>query len=212
MADMDSNGEKRQKRKCAHCRSYYYIGKNDEPKAATYHHLVFTSDGLVPTEKPEFAGDQIETIRRFRNVKNYAAILCMTNTKNGNGKDGSNYGCHNAFNDQIINGCCGIDNIGLNGKVYVVIGICPLITNKSPRDPILQIPNSLCEFCFYFNAIFSVDEYMPLMEIITKSSHYNGFVTRDSLVIAKNKIQRSGLRAKKISTNNGVRWQPILNP
>lgn len=206
---VSKNGNKKTKKdRCGCCKKRFPFGKNGKGKFTTVHHLVFTSDGLQPTDKIDNAEMQIDIIRCFRNKQRYSAILCMA--ENGNGKGSDNYGCHNRLNDQIKDICCGIENIPLNGSSYVVVGICPLISGAPSKNKEAILPNEFCEFCFYFHAIFSPNEYMPLMEIISASSHYSGKVTKEMLIIARSNLQKRGIQARKIyQSTGGIRWKPI---
>lgn len=201
---------KRKKRRCACCKTQirYKPTLLSGDLFISRHHLVFTSDALHPTEKPgSVARRQLEVIDSFRDKDKYGTNLCMAYNKHTPKENWGKQGCHDKFNEQITHQCCGVQNRKRNSCTYVVIGICPLISQKKPIDPTIILPNKFCQFCFYFHMIYSPSEFMPLIQIINKSPHYAGKITLEDLNVARELIKQRGFEVKKISVGGRTRWK-----
>lgn len=210
MSKGNSRRKKRKRCSCCHEKVNVSFSGNGD-LFISRHHTVFTKDGLILENDINLPHDfQKTVVKKFRNIGSYGANLCMS----GNGHQ---TGCHNRFNIQIEKGCCGIRNIPKNGNLNdtrVLVGICPLISGKAPVNKSLVIPNKFCEFCFYFHAIFSPEEYLSLMTMISALPYYDGVVDLSDLYDAKSRLQKKGIRARKITTtqSNSVkrtRWKPV---
>lgn len=196
--------------RCECCGKYFFPREHsDNGEFISRHHLVFPKRvfAYIQLLNPDYA----DIVAHYRNPFIFGADLCA---RNGNGgRSEAEMGCHEKLSIQTDNRCCGIDNnveiVGSN--LQVLVGMCPLISLKSPIDPSMEgeLPNEFCEFCFYFQAIFSPDKYAPLMDLISESPHYAGEIAKRSLRRARSDLLRKGFSAIRIERWNKInRWKP----
>ncbi|NTU70080.1 hypothetical protein HGB13_04695 [bacterium] len=186
-------------------------------KLATVHHLFFPAK-LFQLPLANITPEERRFLRRYyRDSVDQHAILCMH--KNGDGIKG----CHDLLNAQLINGCLGIGSLNGNGPApltggNVSVGKCPLIFNTKPKDRSLQLPNELCEFCFFFQFLCDPMKFAQAIEIVSKIENFDGEISVQSLFEAQKRLRNEGYEVKKTAYPIGlvkgtyiVRYKPVLS-